>query len=121
MKRVRPLPSRKTPLRRTAVARKRGEVKRFAKRRDDVDGTYAAWIRTQPCCIPHFAGGQWGRVEAHHVKTRGAGGADLGNLVSLCVDHHAKLHGSGQRCFQLECGVDLTQIAADLYARYQAE
>jgi Zn-dependent alcohol dehydrogenase len=36
----------------------------------------------------------------HHITTRGAGGKDDdGNLLALCVEHHAMAHAMGVRTF----------------------
>jgi len=35
-------------------------------------------------------------VDAHHVKTRGAGGSDIiENLMPLCRAHHSEIHAKG--------------------------
>ena len=40
--------------------------------------------------------GRAGRIEVHHIKTRGSGGDDVPeNLISLCCECHVKAH-SGQ-------------------------
>ena len=81
---------KRTPLRRTTrlkAGTKRLKVrrrsKRFAARRDPV---YAKWVRSGLCLIGEQCFGAG--VDACHVKTRGAGGDDRGNLVPLCRQHH---------------------------------
>lgn len=53
----------------------------------------------------------WGRNEAHHVVSRGAGGGDE-TVVCLCAGAHADGHLRGWDTFQREFGVDLSAIAA---------
>jgi hypothetical protein len=53
-----------------------------------------------------------GGIEAHHVKTRGAGGGDE-QVVPLCVFHHASVH-TGWQSFEARHGINLERIAADI-------
>ena len=57
-----------------------------------------------------------GSVEAHHVKTRGAGGGD-NQTVPLCSYHHAQLDSPAwsQPLFEGRYGLDLHAIAARLW------
>jgi hypothetical protein len=80
------------------------------------DEAYRDWIRAQRCCISGKRG-----VEACHVKSRGAGGTDRGNLVPLTRDLHASQHYMGIQSFQALHGVDLAAIACALDARYERE
>jgi hypothetical protein len=48
----------------------------------------------------------YGRVDPHHLVTRGAGGTDL-TLVPLCRLHHQELHTVGVETFQQRHGVNL--------------
>lgn len=91
-------------------------MKRFKHRRNK---DYTDWIRTMPCVIC----GGW--AEVAHVKSRGAGGNDLGNCVPLCRKHHQQQHDMGIKSFQAQWNVDLHDHAA-WYAdrwegRWQAE
>ncbi len=50
--------------------------------------------RQRPCEWPGCSSGYV--VQAAHIKSRGAGGHDTDdNVISLCIEHHAK-HHSGQ-------------------------
>lgn len=40
------------------------------------------------------------RSNVHHVKTRGAGGGDIGNIVPLCHECHMRLHRVGRSTFE---------------------
>lgn len=124
MKRKSPLPkrkkplARKTPLKRTKPLRHTpGKPTRFAGRRDDTDQAYGKWVRGRSCLLG-ASGRCYGPVEADHVKTRGSGGTDLGNLINLCTLHHTQRHTMGRHSFEKKYGVDLAQIAADLFAQY---
>ena len=92
--------------------------KRFADQRDP---DYAAYVRTLPCvltaafwrrlgrssplgephrCAPH------GYVEAMHVRSRGAGGPDRGNLLPGCPKAHAEQHAIGIESWAAKWGLD---------------
>ena len=76
---------------------------RFPHRRLDA---YRAWIKALPCDVARqlaewtkiggvwaldllgSLGPCWGPVDPAHVRSRGAGGADVGNCISLCRRHH---------------------------------
>ena len=69
------------------------------------DLPYRAWIRTQPCII-------CGRdAEPCHVRSRGAGGTDLGNIVPMCRIHHTEQHKIGIKTFQAKWRVDMVALA----------
>ena len=85
---------------------------RFKGRRDD---PYRAYIRGLPCLIGVLC---LGPVEAHHVRTRGAGGADRANLIPLCGRHHAEWHTIGRQSFQRRWGLDAVAEAAELAAQF---
>ena len=69
------------------------------------DLPYRAWIRTQPCII-------CGRdAEPCHVRSRGAGGTDLGNIVPMCRIHHTEQHKIGIKTFQAKWKVDMVALA----------
>ncbi len=82
------------------------------------------WIRGYPCSAPttglvrHDDGRTpcAGRIEAHHQKTRGAGGGDE-QAVPLCASHHRQLDSPGwsQKRFEELYKVDFARIAADLW------
>ena len=134
LKRGQPL-ARGQPLKRTgklkrgAKLRARRVPKAFRQRRDP---QVMAWIHTQPCVIagrrPTIAGYQLLEphqcctpVEGCHVRSRGAGGDDRANLVSMCRSMHTQQHAIGIKSFQARWGVDLKAEAAELFERYQRE
>ena len=82
-----------------------------------VDEPYREWIRAKSCLL---AGVKpcLGVTEADHVKTRGAGGADRGNLVPLCTGHHRIKHLWGRKSFEQAFGLDLADIARELERHY---
>lgn len=119
----------KKPLRRSGKIRVRRRSKRFARRREPA---CAQWIRRLPCVIcrrlssdPHLiftaAYGSYmgGPSDAAHVKTRGSGGDDIGNLIPLCRRHHQEQHRIGVRSFEDRHLVDLTYEARSFAALYQ--
>lgn len=111
-RRKKPLPKSTKALVRRALRRTRGQPKRFAKLRDP---QYLEWIRGLPCLRNNSACG--GAVEAAHVKSRGAGGKDVGNVVPLCHWHHQLQHEDGIKSFaELVGGLEeLRRIAAEVY------
>lgn len=72
------------------------------------------WIRGHWCSVKGLE--CFGNVEAHHVKTRGAGGGD-DMTVPLCSFHHARLDSPGwsQKRFEGMYGLDLHAVAARLW------
>lgn len=82
------------------------------------------WVLENYCCA--FAGrgnkrtGRIheceGRLDPHHTPTRGAGGGD-DNVAPLCRTAHALLdsHGNSEKSVQDEYGVDLREMAAELW------
>lgn len=115
---------KRTPLRRktrlksgTKRLKVRRRSKRFAARRDPA---YTAWIHTLPCWL-RFTGSCFGATEATHVRSRGAGGDDRGNLVPLCHGHHMEQHRVGIQTWQATYRVNLPVVAAALTDRYLDE
>lgn len=103
--------TRKTRLKAKTKLKARRIAKRFAARRDPA---YADWIRQMVCLVC------CGRpAEAAHVRSRGAGGDDRGNLVPLCHQHHAEQHRIGIRSFADRYDINLVGTAANLGAVYQ--
>jgi hypothetical protein len=95
--------TRKTPLR----ARGRSRFPRFR------DEQWCAYIRSLPCLIGHACEGP---TEPDHVRTRAAGGVDVGGTVPLCRKHHRERHTTGIISFQLKHSVDLKKWATLLGA-----
>lgn len=94
----------------------RRRSKRFAARRDPA---YATWVRSGLCLIGDQCFGTG--VDACHVKSRGAGGDDRGNLIPLCRSHHREQHQIGLRSFERKYGVDLMAHAQHLATVYQSK
>lgn len=128
---------RKTPLRAPSRPMKRaGRIKRKtrlqakggARFKGLRDKEYREWIRGQRCIVVNYAQ-LWPEgiprycylVEPDHVKTRGAGGGDRGNLVPCCAIHHRERHTIGIRSFEEKYGFKLAAIAAELAQRYERE
>lgn len=123
------------PLKRTRMKSRGPRTKRtkgnlFPKGRDE---SLLAWVSQQPCVIlgrryesaagylvgpPHECQSP---VQVCHVKSRGAGGSDRNNTVSMCAHLHALQHTIGIRSFQTRWGVNLKEIAQRLTAAYEAE
>jgi len=61
--------------------------------------------------VPHEC---FGKIEAHHVVSRGAGGGDE-QVVPLCSKAHADGHKMGWETFQKRYRVDLASTAAELW------
>ena len=121
MKRT-PLRPRSKPLKRNQKRIKAKGKSRFPKRRN---AEYLAWIRQQPCIFGSLAAIGWikpqeTRTEAAHIRTRGAGGDDLWNVVPMCRDHHQEQEGR-TREFETRYGIDLIALAADYTRRYHDE
>lgn len=55
-----------------------------------------------------------GKIEAHHVVSRGAGGDDS-QVVPLCSKAHADGHRMGWETFQKRYGLDLAATAESLW------
>ncbi len=89
---------------------KQGRAKDFLK-----------WIRTLPCAVGVSLLCD-GPIEAAHVRSRGAGGADIGNVIPLCSEHHRAQHGSGIQSFaQFYYGSldELKRVAASYGEQYE--
>lgn len=70
------------------------------------------FIRRMPCLV---CGNQ---SQAHHVKTRGAGGRDEFNTVPLCVNHHTGpqgVHFLGRMTFERTFNVNLQAEARRIW------
>ena len=79
---------------------------RFPRRRCP---EFREWLRQFPCVVSDCEN----PTECAHVKSRGAGGDDVGQSVPMCPHHHRfDLHQHGIHTFQLKYRLDLAQIAA---------
>lgn len=91
---------RRTPLRRTSLARRRKPVrrvnaKRRAFRRERDFGEQAAFVREQPCCVcTHMGWVQDSRTDVHHEPPRSCGGRDR-DTMPLCRGCHRRRHEIG--------------------------
>lgn len=95
---------------------------------------FLAWIRQRPCAMAPlmrvFGENVWhqhrcfGRVEAAHIKSKGAGGADEGNTLPLCASAHSRQHTIGIKSWAAEYGLslkDLKVMARRYLELYEAE
>ena len=77
------------------------------------DPRFLKWVRlTQDCLI---CGGM---AEPAHIKSRGAGGKDLGNVLALCRKHHDEQHHQGIETWTARYGLDLQEAADALATKY---
>lgn len=115
---------RKTRLRSGAPPRATGRPsQRFKKRRNNA---YRAWIRSHPCLLlfhrPECYSECHQAAECAHVRTRGAGAADVGECVPLCPLAHRlagwSVHQDGIKSFQKRFGIDLADVAGELAQRW---
>ena len=114
------LPSRKQIARRTRPRSKGGRRFTHASR----DPAKLAWVWRNPCaiqptqltpnCVVFMA-----MSDPHHEPPLSRGGTDDG-VVALCWRHHGERHSLGKREFERRYRVDLTALAVDTEARYQA-
>lgn len=116
-----PLRSKKG-LVRTGGPQRKGWIQRSrkplpTKRRKENFGPQAKLCRTLPCC----ACGSPPPSDPDHVRTRGAGGKDLGNVVPLCRRCHSQRHDLGLEWIRETYGVDLAAEAAALAKRVREE
>lgn len=86
--------------------------KKAEKCRDFLD-----WVCRRGCVTCGSAGeyhdnGEW-LVDPSHIKTRKAGGSDIGNCVGMCRKCHVMLHNMGVNLFQRVMKKDLMRIARD--------
>ena len=83
---------------------------------------HTAWVRKRYDCAVKDATATehypcWGRIETHHVKTRGAGGGDE-QVVPLCQGHHALLDSpawSSTR-FERDFKINMKDLADTLWS-----
>ena len=116
---------KRTPLKRKTALKARGKS-RFPKRRAP---KYVAWIRKQSCSmlgkiVNNYYHVCLGPVEAAHLKSRGAGGGDRENCLSLCSFSHGTQHTIGLKSWAALYRMtveDLKAIARALDARYRRE
>jgi len=149
MKRSKPL-ARGKPLARSGRLRRTARLKAKGKRTKKSGGqlfpkrhdpAYRAWVRTQHCVVHgrvltnaglqqlraffspevRYWHGCEGPIEGCHVKSRGAGGSDRGNMVAMCHRAHQEQHACGIKSFQARWGVDLQAEAQRLWDLYMLD
>lgn len=96
---------RRTPLRAKGKSR-------FPKRRN---ADYRRWVGTMPCIV---AGCRNYPSDPAHVRSKGAGGDDVGNLVPLCHAHHEEQHRIGIVSFSDRYRLNLSYRAETLARLY---
>lgn len=108
MQRGKPLQRSPMKARSTRSAKSKGHL--FAKGRCP---EYLAYLRTRRCVVCSRKGWQqMTRTQAAHVRSRGAGGVDLGNAISLCGEHHHQQGFLGRVTFQELYGISMADEAA---------
>lgn len=72
------------------------------------------FVRGFMCAVANRGDDCFGKMHAHHVTTRGAGGGDE-QVVPLCAKHHDEIHTRGQNTFAAAYKVDLEKLAKQLW------
>lgn len=102
---------RRTPLRRRVPVKPVNRERR-AERLETAYGPQAKLCRELPCC----ACGRRAPSEPAHVRSRGAGGKDRGNVLPLCRTHHGDQHTMGWKRFAEERDLDVPALLAEIEA-----
>jgi len=80
---------------------------------------YLDYIKQMECLVYEDFGFECcGEVDAHHVKTKGSGGGEEGNLIPLCRKHHSLVHSMGRLTFQQKYVTNFKMLAHDIYFIY---
>ena len=123
---------KRTALHRHAELQRRGYLRavnpeRKARRREagEVYGPGYVWMTRQPCILRghpdhRCAWARYRNLEAHHVKSVGAGGGDAENIVPVCHLAHDALHSRGPETFERRYYVSLTVLARDWWIRFRS-
>jgi hypothetical protein len=81
------------------------------------------WIARQPCCTCGSNGvehnGEY-LVTPSHVRSRGAGGGDEGNVVPHCMECHHKLGKWGPLLFRQVMRIDLHRVAKEMWEKWES-
>lgn len=114
LRRKKPL-RRKTPLQRYTPLERHTPLKpvnhaRRKRRRKECFGPQAKLARTLPCCVCK----RRPPSDPAHVRSRGAGGKDRGNVIPLCRTCHDRQGSMGIKSFQEWAAVDFWEVAASL-------
>ncbi len=88
----------------------------FFKIKNEINDRLREWIRQQPCLICQKA-----PSDPHHVKSRGSGGIDKGNLIPLCREHHSKIHNVGRLSFENIYKLKLEDYARRYQRKFDSE
>lgn len=105
--RTKPLARGKPPQHKTPIRKRNPE--RAARLDREACGPHADYVRRHPCRICGHV-----PVQAHHVKSRGAGGKAENNLIPLCPVHHERVH-RGRKTFEREHKIDQAKVAAGFW------
>lgn len=105
------------------IAGKWPSRKKKQRRGPERDPAYLRWIRKQPCCVcSALEIQQFSRTEAAHVGPHGVSQKTSDyETVPLCQEHHALLHRSGRRAFELRRGVVLADVITTLKRLWEME
>lgn len=77
------------------------------------------YVRQLKCLVYEDFGYECdGPVQPHHVRSRGASGAEADNIVPLCHRHHRLCHDSGRLTFQQKYHTNFKMLAHDIYFIY---
>ncbi len=88
---------------------------RREQRHAEAFGPCSRMARLLECVVPSCRVGWPRKLEAAHVRSRGAGGLDRANVVGLCWCHHREQHQIGWPAFEKRYGLDAL-VAAGLIA-----
>jgi hypothetical protein len=132
MKRKKPL-SRAAPLRRGRGLKRGKPMKKVNAKRGghmfpkNVSHERRAFIRLLPCVLRYrgyYSNGRVrrhdcrGRVQACHLKSRGSGGPDVGNMWPGCAAAHEEQHRIGVPAFEARWHVSLAYECARREAQF---
>lgn len=74
---------------------------------------FLAFVRELPCLACKRNG-----ADPHHIKSRGAGGDDSGNVVPLCRTHHTMVHTYGMKAFESKFRINMKAFAGEIWKIY---
>jgi hypothetical protein len=107
------LPAPEHEIKRTGRLRNRGKPRHAVSGKRDEP--YREHVRGLPCILIGLAEHRCrGGVEACHVKSRGAGGTDRGNLLPICSRGHSESHTIGRFTFERKYGFELAAVAKQI-------
>lgn len=82
--------------------------------------SFLKYIRSLNCLVAEDWGHECiGKIHAHHVRSRGAGGGDEANVVPLCFYHHRRVHDMGRLTFQKHYVTNFKLMAHEIHYDYQ--